>query len=113
MKIFLIGGFCFLTSFLGLGQNKNITGIVKDTAEKKTLLNAAVSLLKAKDTSLLTFARTNTEESFKFNNIPKGDYLLLITFPGYADYYEKLQHSPEKDHQFHTLPMILRSQLLE
>ena len=64
------------------GQGK-ITGIVKDAAQKN-IHSATVSLLKAKDSSLVKFAATNSLGEYEFLNIADGRYLVSVTSVGYG-----------------------------
>lgn len=68
-----------------------ITGKIVDTTEKKILVNANIVLLAAKDSVLVTSVRSNTEGNFEFNNISKGQYILLVSFPKYADFIDKIE----------------------
>lgn len=113
MKKTIIGSVFFLLSFISFGQAYNVSGKVKDTAERKYLHQAAICLLRSIDSTLYSFTRTNAEGIFKFTDIPKGEYLLLISYPGYADYIEKCNLSSQKEMDFGLIPMILRTQLLE
>jgi len=79
--------FFFLLSGLG-AQNPRwlVKGIVTDSAHQ-ALEAATVVLLKAKDSSLVTFSRTNEEGVFELKNIKPGDnYLMKITYLGFLDY---------------------------
>lgn len=64
------------------GQGK-ITGIVKDGSQKN-IHSATVSLLKAKDSSLVKFAATNSLGEYEFLNIADGKYLVSVTSVGYG-----------------------------
>lgn len=65
---------------------QNIKGVVKD-ADGKTLSNASISLLNAKDSSVVKIAVTNTAGQYQFQNIKEGKYLTNTTFIGYAASY--------------------------
>ncbi|MBV9961152.1 MAG: carboxypeptidase regulatory-like domain-containing protein, partial [Parafilimonas sp.] len=81
----LLSAFVFL-AFTSKAQN--ITGVVKD-AEGKFLTNASVSLLNAKDSSLVKLAVTNTSGEYHFQNIKDGRYLARANYVGYT-----LSYSP-------------------
>jgi len=74
-----------LSSFVGLAQNKNgkVIGIVND-ASQKALSSATVSLLKAKDSSLLKISVSDNTGKFEFENLPEGKYLVSVTAVGHA-----------------------------
>lgn len=78
-----------LLALCGVYANaQNITGTVKD-AEGKTLTNATVSLLRAKDSSLVKLNVTDKEGTYKFNNIKAGQYLVSIAYVGFAKGYSQ------------------------
>src|SRR5690242_14994508 len=83
-KILPLFGLFILTAFASTAQN--IKGIVKD-ADGSLLANASVSLLNAKDSSLVKINITNKQGEYQFKNIKPGRYLANATFVGYANSY--------------------------
>ena len=72
-----------LASFTVHAQNPaNITGTVKDD-EGKNLQSATVSLLKAKDSSLVKVAVSDKGGKYEFVSIKEGKYLLSYTSVGF------------------------------
>ncbi len=61
----------------------NIKGKLVDTSAKQALSDATVSLLNAKDSSLVTFTLTNKQGVFEIKGLETGSYNLLITLQGY------------------------------
>jgi hypothetical protein len=43
------------------------------------------------DSVLVKFTRTTGSGEFRFSGILKGKYLLLVTYPAYADYVDELE----------------------
>ena len=75
---------CLLLSSYGLfGQNISIEGTVMDSALKKALNAATISLANAKDSSLLSFTRSAEDGYFQVKNVKAGKYLLSISYVGY------------------------------
>ncbi len=70
-------------SYVGLAQNFQVQGTIIDSAAKRTLPFATISLVRAKDSSLVSFARSSDEGSFVLKNIAAGKYLLSISYVGY------------------------------
>lgn len=60
-------------------------------AEQKPLENATVLLLSAKDSSLVTFARTTVRGTFELKNLIFNDYFIKITFVGYKNYVKVIE----------------------
>jgi iron complex outermembrane recepter protein len=65
-----------------------ITGLVTDTS-RKAVESASVSLLRAKDSSLVKLSVTQKSGRFGFENIADGKYLLMVTAIGNAKNYSK------------------------
>jgi len=103
-----------LCSLRGLAQNGySVKGAVTDTAAKTKLYNTAVSVLNAKDSTLVTFTRAAKDGSFSIRNLHKGNFILLMTYPSYADYVEQFSLDSIKTmHDFGEVSMILKSKLL-
>jgi len=64
----------------------SIKGTISDTLARQNLYKAVVSVLRAKDSMLVKFARTDAQGHFDIKGIPAGKYVLLTSFPNYADY---------------------------
>jgi hypothetical protein len=79
-----------LTTVYSFSQLPTIKGSIRDTADNKNLQNAVVSVLKKADTTLVSFTRTDKNGTFTFNGIDTGKYVILITYPRFADYMESL-----------------------
>jgi hypothetical protein len=78
----LIGS--FLVAVTGFAQQ--ISGTVKDQ-QGKSVTNSTVSLLNAKDSSVVKLAATNNEGQYSFGSIKAGKYLVGISNVGYANNY--------------------------
>src|ERR1700722_17223873 len=84
----------FLLSFLLFTAARaqiSISGKIADTAEKKALPNSNVLLLRQSDSILVKFTRASGSGEFRFSGILKGKYLLLVTYPAYADYVDQVE----------------------
>lgn len=68
-----------------------VTGVLKDSTDHKNMQFAVVSLLKPTDTTLVAYTRAGKDGSFRFAAIDTGRYILLVTYPGFADYSDVLQ----------------------
>jgi len=67
---------------------QQITGTVKDE-KGKGLEKATVSLLKAKDSSVVKLVATGDNGVYSFNTIQTGRYLVNISYVGYAQTYSE------------------------
>jgi len=90
-----------------------VKGMVTDSTEKKNLSGGSVLILQKTDSIIIKHTRTDKTGNFQLKDIPPGHYLLLVTYPSYADYVDDLEI---KDSLPHTLPpigLVLKSKLLE
>src|SRR6476646_1324478 len=68
---------------------QNITGNVKDI-DGKGIANASVSLLNAKDSSVVKLAVTDQNGRYEFKNIKGGHYVTNVSFIGYKAGYSSM-----------------------
>jgi len=102
-------------AFYSFGQTPSysIKGVVADTAEKVNLAGTTITVLNAKDSILRAFTWSEANGSFNINKLNKGKYLLLVTYPGYADYTDNFSlDSAKTSVDFGKIAMILKSRLL-
>ena len=78
-------------------QKNQLSGRINDSTEKKYLRWASVSLIKKSDSTLVTFTRTNEKGEFSLQNLDTGKYVLLITYPHFADYMDDLNLTGDLD----------------
>jgi len=102
-------------SMLLLAQRPHtIKGSVIDTMATYKLVNTTITLLNQKDSTLVKYTRANAEGSFAINNLRSGKFILLVTYPGYADYAENFTlDSINSDKDFGSVNLMLKSTLLE
>lgn len=93
-KTILLLLFIFTSSIIVYSQSSSIKGTVTDTSEKKNLSNVVISLLRNVDTVLVKFSRTDKNGNFNMNDLTPGEYVLMITYPKFADYADKINLPP-------------------
>jgi Outer membrane protein beta-barrel family len=102
---------CTLT--LSAQNTWSIKGAIVDTASNSKLVNTSICVLNAKDSTLVSFTRAGANGAFSIDNLKKGKFILLVTYPAYADYVEKFTlDSTKTTHDFAKLNMILKAKLL-
>ena len=89
-KYFTLSFFLLMICFYTSAQKASIKGVITDTSSKQNLSNTTISLLHAKDSILYKFTRSNEQGNFSLKNLESGTYVLLITYPQYADYVDEL-----------------------
>lgn len=81
----LLGMLCF-------GANAQTNHIVKgrtvDTASTTILAETSIAVLNAKDSTLVKFTRSAANGTFELNGIKNGKFILLVTYPKYADFVD-------------------------
>ncbi len=87
--LFYIASFLFI-SIIGKTQQKTVTGNVSDSIARQNLSKAVVMLLREKDSTLVSFARTTEKGAFEIKNIGPGNYLIRVYYPGYAFFSDKI-----------------------
>lgn len=73
---------CF--AFVAQAQKTgSIKGTLMDTIAQQPVASATITLLKKKDSSLVTFTMTNNKGSFELTGVAAGEYRLLVTHVKY------------------------------
>lgn len=78
-------------------QQAIISGKVADSSEKKNLHFAVISLLRKSDTTLVRFTRTDPDGKFVLPKTDTGQYIILISFPRFADFMENIDLKGDAD----------------
>ncbi len=77
-----------ISSYLKAQTQHTIKGKTIDTASTTLLYKSSVSVLNAKDSTLVKFTRSAENGSFEIGGLKAGKFILLITYPKYADFVE-------------------------
>lgn len=103
-----------LSSFCNLqAQTFTIKGRVSDTLNNNQLQYATVTLMRAADSILETFTRSKENGTFELHPRNAGKYIVMVTFPSFADYVDVVTVSKEKPvKDMGMIPMITKSHLL-
>ena len=100
-----------LVSFNVSAQGFILKGTVRDTVDKKVLKNASIVLLNLKDSVLYKTTRTQDDGHFDLSEVNKGSYILMIAYPQYADYLEKIELNESVD--LKIIPLNTKVHLLK
>jgi len=87
----LLLSLCFLVFISSYSKAQNlhtIKGRTIDTASTTLLSGTTVAVLNAKDSTLVKFTRTAENGSFEINGIKNGKFILLVSYPKYADFVD-------------------------
>jgi hypothetical protein len=94
-------------------QQGTIKGVIRDTSEQKELPNAVIAVLRQSDSIMQAFTRSQPGGAFIIKNIPPGQYLLMVTYPKFADYIEPFSIKSDSLFSFGPISLIRKSELLK
>lgn len=104
--------FVVVCSFTALAQRATIKGVVADTSQKAKLTNSSILLIRNSDSVLVNSKRADKNGYFEFNNIQKGRYQVIVTYPKMADYIANLNLSDSSKIDLKTINMELQSMVI-
>lgn len=112
-KTFLSLIILLLFTVVAKAQSNSVKGFIIDLSSNAKLHNATVSVLNAKDSTLYKFTRAAQNGSFSFQNVKKGNFILLVTYPEYADFVNKFAiDSINNEIDFNAIDMKTKAKLL-
>ncbi|RRB06557.1 outer membrane beta-barrel protein [Larkinella rosea] len=88
--------FCLLLISYTTAVSQSLRGSVVDSTTRKPLMEATVSLLSIRDSSVVTFMITNGDGAFTFHKVAAGTYRILITYVGYRNKSKRITITSEK-----------------
>jgi hypothetical protein len=100
-------------SHISYSQNATIKGTVIDTAEKTNLTHSVIALLKYSDSTLIKFTRSDKDGKFVLKNLPAGRFILVTTYPTYADFADEFTLSADTIIDVGKLVLTPKAKLLE
>lgn len=77
--------FAFLGNLYGQTTTVTISGMVKNSTIKSIISYANITLVKEKDSAFVTGTVTDEEGRFSLSNIKPGNYILQVSFSGFAN----------------------------
>jgi len=103
-----------LSSFqLCHAQSFTVKGSITDTLNNAHLPQASVVLMHAADSVMESHARSDADGKFQLHADSAGKYLIMITFPGFADYVDVVKLTDKSTVDLGEIPMISREHLLK
>ena len=81
----LCGLFFVAICCLSAYSQNTITGVLQDDASKKPVQYANVSLMRQSDSVLVGYASANEKGEFQLQQIPNGNYRMVVFFVGYEN----------------------------
>lgn len=109
--------FCFTCLIFAGGYAQSpqgsIKGYVTDTLNKQNLGNAVIALLRSKDSVLLRYTRTDQSGKFLIPRVAADKYLVMISFPGYADFVDFVQVENNQPTDMGKVVILTKATLLQ
>lgn len=113
-KLTLVALLLFATISNGFSQETgSLKGTVTDTLNKQNLSNAVVAVLRAKDSVLVKYTRTTKEGQFNLSNLAAGKYIVMVSYPTYADYVDQISVTGGLATDLGKVPVITKATLLQ
>jgi hypothetical protein len=112
MRILIAAFILLLYTQNTIAQTAVVKGTISDTAEKKPLALAVVSLINKKDSTLSQFTRTDRQGFFQLSNVEPGSFRVLVTYPKFADYADDINVTAEPL-DLGAISMTRQAQLLQ
>ncbi|MFL9482737.1 outer membrane beta-barrel protein [Chitinophagaceae bacterium LWZ2-11] len=94
-------------------QQSSVKGIVTDTATRHNLQRAVICLLNNKDSVLYKFTRTNNTGNFELKNLIAGKYIVMASYPSYADFKDTVTVSEGTPLDLGKIILTTKAHLLE
>jgi len=93
-------------------QQATVKGVITDTLSKQNLHHAVISLLHSNDSTLYTFSRSDEKGGFEMKNLKPGKYVVLVSYPTYADYFDTLSLSENSNIDLGKVMLTTKAHLL-
>ncbi|MDQ3017437.1 MAG: outer membrane beta-barrel protein, partial [Bacteroidota bacterium] len=112
-RISLIIGLFWLISTAITAQvtKTNFKGIIHDESNQP-IPGATLMILHAADSVLAQFASSDVQGAFNLKNVPKGDYLLNITFLGLEPIYQPITSGISEEVDLGNIKMTTQAKVL-
>ncbi len=105
---------CLSVTFSYAQNPFSVKGSVHDTISNVPLTNSSIVILNSKDSTLVKYTRAGADGNFSFNNLREGNFILMVSYPDYADYVERFTLDATKtSHNVGRVRMILTARLLQ
>ncbi|MCO6498101.1 MAG: TonB-dependent receptor [Chitinophagaceae bacterium] len=95
----------FVLISFAVGAQNTAKGSVSEREENKPIANAIISLIRPADSILVKFTRTDETGEFSLNNIPEGNYIMMVSHPRYGDLIQDIRlKAGENDFSVQLIP---------
>ncbi|MFS8082166.1 MAG: TonB-dependent receptor, partial [Ginsengibacter sp.] len=99
--------------FISQAQTSSIKGNLLDSNENVKMKNAVISIIRPSDSVLIAYTRSDASGKFSINKVEPGSYLILITYPKYADYAEQVKVVPNQQLNLSQIYLTQTAKILQ
>jgi hypothetical protein len=94
-------------------QTSSIKGKLADSTSSEKPVNAVISVLRQKDSTLVKFSRSDKSGNFQIDKLDSGNYVILITYPKYGDFVDRIELKPGENRDLKTIYLTGKAKLLQ
>ncbi|HXR84638.1 MAG TPA: outer membrane beta-barrel protein [Hanamia sp.] len=94
-------------------QTAGIKGKLADSTATENPVNAVVAILNQKDSTLVTFSRSDKNGNFQISHLDSGHYVILISYPKYGDFVDHIQLKKNENLDLKTIYLTQKAKLLQ
>ena len=94
-------------------QTSSIKGKLADSTSNEKPVNAVISVLWQKDSTLVKFSRSDKNGNFQIDKLDSGNYVVLITYPKYGDFVDRIELKPDENRDLKTIYLTGKAKLLQ
>ncbi len=94
-------------------QQSAVKGKITDTVSKQNLQHAVISLLRSKDSTLVAYTRANDKGNFELKGVQAGNYVIMVTYPGYVEMIDTLSLNGQAPYDFGLVALNTKAHLLQ
>ena len=93
MQKILVAVILIFSAHITIAQRTVVKGRVYDSVIQKGLAYTTVSLVRAGDSTLISFGRADSSGVFELNAVEKGKYLVSASYVGYVPVWKTIEVS--------------------
>lgn len=109
--LLVIVTFCIANQMSAQVNRSNVKGMLHDEIDQP-VPGATIMVLNAEDSVLVQFSSSANDGSFLIKNVPKGEYLLNITFLGLAPVYQPVSSGTSDEIDLGKITMTTANTIL-
>src|SRR6185312_6401588 len=94
-------------------QTAGIKGKLADSTATENPVNAVIAILHQRDSTLVTFSRSDKNGNFQINQLDSGRYVVLISYPKYGDFVDHIHLKQNENLDLKTIYLTQKAKPLQ